>query len=214
MRSVLTLLAIALFSAGVTACGGVSKGTGSVSQTSSGAVASSSTPVATAPSVASTQPNLKRDRDNDYDNSSNSYYDKDDSVILGYGHAAGAADRQAVAAVVKRYYAAAAAGDGAKGCSLIYSIYAETIPENYGRPPAGPPALRGKTCAEVMSKVFKQRQPQLAADSATLKVTGARLEGNRGWALMSFKTMPARSILVHRERGAWKIYALLDSELP
>jgi hypothetical protein len=213
MRSLLALFAI-VFSTGATACGGASKGAGSASQTSPGAVASSSTQATTASSIASTQTNLKRDRDGDYDNSGNGTYDKDDSVVLRYGHAAGASDRQAVAAVVKRYYAAAAAGDGAKGCSLIYSIFAETIPEDYGRPPAGPPALRGKTCAAVMSKVFKQSQPQLAADYATLKVTGVRLEGNRGWALLSFKAMPARSILVHSERGAWKIYALLDTGLP
>jgi hypothetical protein len=213
MRWSLVSVIVVLCGVVVNACGGVSKGTGASSGLSSNAAALSRTRTTPSGSTSS-ESRLKRDRDNDYDSSGNSNYDKDDSVTLDYGHEASAADMQAVTALVERYYAAAAADDGAQGCSLMYSILAEAIPEDYGQPPAGPPSLRGKTCAVVMSKLFNQRHQQLAADSATLKVIDARVEGNRGFALLSFKAMPARSIVIHRERDAWKIYALLDAELP
>jgi hypothetical protein len=213
MKLLLTLPAVVLLGVGATACGGVGKGPVSASQSSSNAAVAGSAVVRTASSATPVQPSPKKDSDGDGDNLTNSFYDTDDKAILAYGHAASAAEVQAVTAVVKRYYAAASAGDGATACSLIYSILAESIAEDYGRPP-GPPALRGKTCAVVMSKLFKQRHQQLTADVFTLKVTGVRVDGKRGSALLSFRRMPDRHILVHRERGAWKIYTLLDAGLP
>jgi hypothetical protein len=188
-------LVIALL--GVTACGGAGKGAGSAAKnaaSTSGTSATTTTPKATEPE----HPH-KTDRDGDSDN--NDY---------AYGRPANAADKRAVRALVKRYYTAAAASDGTKACSLIYSIFAEEIPEVYGEPP-GPSALRGSTCAAVMSKLFKQNHHQLVVDLAELKVTDVRVKRHHALALLSFKAMPPRDIRVHRERRAWKIDELLDS---
>jgi len=129
-----------------------------------------------------------------------------------WGHAAAAGDRRAVVALVKRYYAVAAAGNGSEACSLLYSLFAEEVPEVYGEPP-GEPALRGKTCAIVTSKLFKQRRRRLSVQRASLEVVGVRVRGLRGLALLRFKGKPERDIPVHRERRMWKIDALIDGGL-
>jgi hypothetical protein len=199
MKPSLVLLAIGLLSLSATACGGSSKARSSASQVSSNA------PTTTASGTAPNGLHVKDSNDSD-----NDPYSNDDNVVLYFGHAASAADRRAVTVLVKRYYAAAAADDGARACPLIYGIIAETIPEEFARAPQ----LRGKTCAAVMSKVFKQRHQQVAADIPILKVTGVRVEGKRGIALMYLGTIPELSVFVHREGGAWKMESLFESGLP
>jgi hypothetical protein len=154
-----------------------------------------------------------KDGDNDTDNSSGSYYDSDDDSVRHYGHAADTSDRSAIAALVKRYYAAAATEDGAAACSMILSNLVRSVPRDLGRPP-GPPYLRGNTCAIVMSKIFKEHHLQLAAYAGGLEVTGVRVDHDHGLAVLGFKTLPGRQIRVAREARAWKLEALLDSELP
>lgn len=205
MKAMLALpLVIALL--GVSACGGADKGAGSAAKVSnaaatSGTSATTSTPATTTFKATPAQHPHKNDRDGDSDNNNDDY---------AYGHPASAADKRAVTALVKRYYTAAAAGNGARACSLIYSLFAEDIPEVYGEPP-GPPALRGSTCATVMSKLFRQNHHQLMVDLAELKVTDVRVKRRHALALLGFKTTPPRDIRVHRERGAWKIDEVLDS---
>jgi hypothetical protein len=155
------------------------------------------------------------DRDKDYERTSNrsSYYDIDDYNRPYYPGHASPADSRAVAIVVKRYLEAAAADDGAKACPLIYSLFEETIPETYGQSATFSPNQRGKTCAEVMTGLFAKSHAQLVAEAASVRVTAVRTNGRRGLALLRFTHIPARSIPVHRERGAWKIDALLDTEV-
>lgn len=153
------------------------------------------------------------DRDNDSDNSTGSYYDSDDSGVRDFGHAADASDKQVITTLVERYYHVAAAEDGAAGCSMIMKSLERSLPEDLGRSP-GPTYLRGKTCSAVMSKVFKQDHQQLAAYAAGLEITGVRIDGNRGIAVLGFKALPGRQMRLAREGHAWKLEGLLDSELP
>jgi hypothetical protein len=132
--------------------------------------------------------------------------------ITTYGHKASAADKQAIMALVKRFYVAAGQDDGANACSLIYSILAEAIPEDYGQPP-GPPSLSGKTCAVVMSKLFRQVPGQPPAVLATTEVTGVRVKGRKGYALLRSKVMPAGDISVELELGTWKVGSLIGSAI-
>jgi hypothetical protein len=235
MRPLLASLAIALLGVSLGACGGSGKGAGSASQTSSKTAATaamgdapapgaSTTPAAAAGSFmgdedddesASNQTpgDSSKDNDADFDNDTiknKGYYDGDDGAIRGFGHAAIAAERRAIAALVKRYYAAAAASDGAKACPLINSALEEAIPEDYGQPP-GPAYARGKTCAVVMSKLFEHAHSQLAG---AFEVTGVRVEGREARALLGSRAVPASFVSVKRERGAWKIGALLGEPLP
>jgi hypothetical protein len=196
MKSSVILPIVALLGLGVGACGSARKET-----FSKGA--------STVLGKAATE-RIITDSD-DKDNDANS---DDDIVVLNYGHAARAADERAITTLVNRYYAAAAADDGAKTCSMLYSILAEAVPEEYGQEPA-PPALRGTTCAVVMSKLFRQRHRQFAAEAAALEVTSVRVKGTRGLAVLRFATTPEpRKISVRREHGVWKIKELLDSGMP
>jgi len=158
------------------------------------------------------------DNDADADNDSKAaqnkgYRDSDDRQFVTWGRAADPDVQRAVVALVSHYYEFAAAGNGAAACGLIYVIFAEAIPEDYGQPP-GPPALRGKTCAIVLSKLFKQEHSKIAADSASLKVTGVRVQRAQGRALLGFATAPAAYIGLHREGQTWKIVGLLATALP
>jgi hypothetical protein len=163
--------------------------------------------------VANSNPGGPLDADADTDNDSKSaqnkgYHDADDRADLTWGHRAGAKDAREIAALANRYYALAAAGDGAGGCQLIYRQFEKAIPEDYGQAP-GPPALRGKTCAEVMTKLYKQEAGHLRKDAATLHVTSVRTLGNEGWAIVGFPATPAGRIAVRHERGRWTIDNML-----
>jgi hypothetical protein len=140
----------------------------------------------------------------DYDTPNETRHDKDDDAIEDFGKAADAAEEKAVASLVKRYYAAAAEGDGNKGCTMLFSLLAESVVPDFGEPP-GPPALRGKTCGAVLSKIFKQRHRQFVADSAMLRVVGVRIMGKQGYALLKTAAFPRGSILLRRERTVWKL---------
>jgi hypothetical protein len=194
----LASLAIMLLSVGAAACGGANKATGSASQASSNVAttaAQTTTASTSAKPTATTAPRSGGESSLD---------------ALNYGHEASEPDRRAITALVKRYYAAAAADDGATACSLIYSTFEEAIPEDYGQPP-GPPNLRGKTCAVIMSKLFKQLPGEPPAVLAKTEVTGVSVRGRRGFARLHSSAMHTGSIAVERERQTWKIQALIGS---
>jgi hypothetical protein len=103
----------------------------------------------------------------------------------------------------RRYQAAAAASDGARACSLLFSLYAEAIPEDYGHVSSLPYA-HGPTCAVVMSKIFKHEHRHF--DTA-FRVTGVRVRGNNAIALLGSPTLLASFLSMRRERGTWKVDA-------
>jgi hypothetical protein len=144
-----------------------------------------------------------RDRDDDLDHNS------DDGGVLGFGHAADAADRRSVTRLVTRYFAAAANADGASGCRMLTPLVAETVAERDG----GSPQLSGSTCAVVLSKLFARYHSALVEKQRTLMVTGVRVQGARALAILEFPTMPEkiRQIDGRRVRGSWKLFELLDS---
>lgn len=194
IKTPLVLLAVTLLGVGAGACSGARNGSGPASK------ASSTKPI----------PGFLMG-DQDKDSPSAGYYDSDDGSIRYYGQAATAADARAITALIKRYYAAAASEDGATACALTYFIDVEMIPEHYGQPP-GPLWLRGaNTCSAVLSLVFKHFHSQL---TVAVEVTGVRVSGDRGDALVGFRTLPAGVVKVRREGGAWKIDGLLAVALP
>jgi hypothetical protein len=153
-----------------------------------------------------------RDRDNDADNPSGSYFDRDDDPIRRFGHAAGAADRHAVTALLEHYFTAAITADGATACSLLERLRVTVIPEDIVQ--WGPPYLSGTTCAAVMSKVLRLNHRQVAAHRPTLRVSDVRLEGDVGLVMLAFGKLPGREMTVRREGVTWKLDSLLDNELP
>jgi hypothetical protein len=212
LRSLLACSALALPVIGVTACGS-SKKSGAAPQRSSAASATDSVAATTASSPGSAAGSPVLDDDADNDSPGNSRYDSDNDAVSSYGHPASVADRQVIAALIRHYYAAAAAGDGARACSLSYWLFAESVVEEH-HPGKGPPSLRGDTCAQVASKLFKQRHRELIEDITAFQVAWVRVNRNQGLALLRFGGARERDVLVHRDRGAWKMNVLLDEGAP
>ena len=150
--------------------------------------------------------------DEDTDNGGRlSYLDSDDGSVRYMGRAAGIRDAQAIAALVHRYYLAAAAGSGAGACALLYYIVAESLPEEYARPP-GPPYLSGAgSCQVLMSRVFAHFHAQLAQPP---RVTAVRVEGEHADALLAWTKLPAGFIELRREGRVWKVNKPLATALP
>jgi hypothetical protein len=199
-RLALAPAAAVLLSVGVGACGGAGGGA---------AGSSGSAPHAVTAAAVAKLPLPERQPDSEYD--SDSYQgepDNDNNHV--FGHPAAAAEVSEITALVKRYYAAAAASDGAAGCSLLYSTFAEGVAEDYGQL-AGLSQAQGATCAEVMSKLFERRHRQLSADNATLKVVAVRVLGKRGSVMLDFGGTHGRYLEVHGELGRWKVDSLFDS---
>jgi hypothetical protein len=153
------------------------------------------------------------DRDGDSDNSSGSYYDRDDDAARRFDHAARGAEKRTIARLARRYYAAAAAGDGAAVCSVVVRSLARAVPEDFGRPSA-PPYSRGTTCPQVLSKLLAHYHRQLAAHASVLAISDVRVQHGEGIVVLAFRGLPGRRLNIVRERGAWKLEELLDSELP
>jgi hypothetical protein len=156
---------------------------------------------------------MSKDGDNDTDNRTGTYYDRDDNSARGYGHMADARDGQSIRALVKRYYDAAARQDGAAACSIIVANVARAVPMDLGRPP-GPPYLHGSTCPEVMSKILKQNRGQLTRYAAALKIIDVRVNGDHALAILGFNGLPGRQLRFARENHTWRLEVLLDRELP
>jgi hypothetical protein len=233
MRLLFALLVVPLLGAGIGACGGGGDGTGPASQTSSIITAVSGATPTTVAGARQPAVRLKGDEDDDdsasrdigsspYDNDADfdndrygdgnkGYYDGDDKPIRAYGQAAGTSDKRALAALVERYYAAAAAGDGAAACSVIDPSFAKAIPEDYGQAP-GPGYLRGaKTCPAVMTLLFKYFHSQLGG---AVEVTGVRVKGDQAFVLLGSTTRPASYLTLKRKGGgAWGIEGLLATPL-
>jgi hypothetical protein len=139
-----------------------------------------------------------------------SYHDGDDDLVR-FGEPASAADRRAITSVFKRYQAAAVAEDGVTACHLLYSSFAEAIPEDYGQPP-GPSYLRGgKTCQAVMTMLFRHSHDEL---TSAFDVTGVRVVRNQGVALLGSRKAPASYLDMRRERDVWKVGALIAAPVP
>lgn len=160
-----------------------------------------------------------RSPDNDEDprhdhtpgDSGDGYRDADDLDSLRVGVPASPAEARTIAAVVKRYYAVAVSGDGARACSLMAASFARSVPVDYGQ--YGPSYLHGgKTCAEIASREFAHSRTQL---TSAIYITAVHLEHpDRAYALFGSRTGPASFIAVVRENGAWKIGALLGRPMP
>jgi len=223
MKSLLALLALGLLCVGVAACGGSSnKESASASAPASSTAVTTTTHVdTTSPAVASpsanTQPVHKVTRSDleKYDR------DEDDYIHVPDDHnpappgftPANAADKSAITALVKRYYAAALKGDGAGGCSMIDVGLVKAIPLDYGK--LGPSFLRraAHNCPAVMSLYFKHEHRVLSREVPAMQVARVSVKGNQGVAIMRFGPLHERFITQLREHGRWMIAAVLDGEL-
>jgi hypothetical protein len=193
MRHPLAILATAALSLTLAAC-------------ASNSGASSQNSVNTSTVFAGVAPNRAGDHDTDRDNDGD--HNDDDLHMLGFGYEAGPADYRASVTLLKAYYAAAASENGAKACTLLAPFLAESVAEHVG----DSPALRGKTCAVVMSKLFATTHKLLVEENATLQIQAIRVGGDRALAAIYFPSIPeVRQMAERRIDGGWKLLTLLDT---
>jgi hypothetical protein len=197
MKPLPAIIAVAVLAVDLAACGGGSRGEDSVSQRRSGSTA--------ATHAATTSPSLN--------SPARGVPSTDPQPYVTFGHEAGAAESRAIRAVAERYFAAVAANDGATACSLLYTRLANSIVEDYGTSPPGPPGLQGTTCPEVMSKVFEQRHGRPTPDVGAIEVTTVRIKDAKGIALLHSSNMKLGEITAFHNKGSWQIGQLLGSGL-
>jgi hypothetical protein len=148
------------------------------------------------------------DGDGDSDNRTHSRYDRDDSSVLAFGHAASSVERREIAALVKRYYAMSAARNGAGACTLLSATVKRLL-----RDPAAQHYDSGRTCGQVMTKIFAMNPNELRVIAATVRVTAVRIAHAEAFAVLAFAAQPPHWMLVVRERGGWKIGFIHEREL-
>lgn len=155
------------------------------------------------------------DNDADSDNDSiepRGYYDRDDHSVRLFGHAPGAAQTQALAQTVERYYRAAVNADGARACSLLSAPVVRSVVQDYGRGSAGPAYLRSATtCAGVLTLLFGHSRTQL---EAPIEIVAERVAGGEALVLLGSRIQPAGYLALVREGGGWRLTGLLATQLP
>lgn len=208
-HNILPVLALGL---GLLGCGGASHDTHS--NDPSGAVSGDIATTNSKSAVNSSGGYLKNDGDTDFDDEP-SYHgvpkSDDLSLLRSSGPKAGPAESQTVGGLVKSYYAASAAEDGARACAFLYSSLAGGLEAGQG----GPSGSADKGCTGPMSVLLKQQHQHLLAENvATMTILGVYLKGNTGLVVLGFKNSPESDMLVEREGRTWKIDALFDSEMP
>jgi hypothetical protein len=210
MKIMLALLLVPLLSYCLSACGSSGGSPNQTSQVSSAAdPARDVGKISTAPVPPGGY--LKSDSDNDADEHQKGPSNEDMGEMVTPAHGASNADRRTITAVVKRYYTAAAAGDGALACMLLDPGLATATTQ--GQAQIAPAA--GRSCSASLSRLFQlQHQRLTAEDPATMVVTGVHVDGDAGLATLGFRAMPEGELVLQREGRTWKIDALFDSPLP
>jgi hypothetical protein len=135
--------------------------------------------------------------------------DADDRATFAFGRPVGTA-AGGIADLVRRYYAAAAAEDGAGACRLLVPSLARTLPAAQRGTDAS--ARRpGETCATALAGLFARYHEELAAP---IKIAHMGERGSVTQVILSSRTLRAGSIFLVRERGSWRIEEPLSRPLP
>lgn len=153
--------------------------------------------------------------DSDGDNDRNA-----DENMHTPGREGSPSERRAISDAVRRYYSTALVGNGRAACAMLARPLTTSMLVEYGR--YGAPYLRGNTCTEIMSKVFRHDRRQVVAVASTQKLVDVRLEGDHGYAalhvdlpclrgscVLNERVLHIANVLVKREGDAWKIDSLL-----
>jgi hypothetical protein len=208
-RAWLALPAGVVLALGVTACAGGAGGPSSgVVSTGAGTTASSGSGTTTAGAAAGGGVSIP-ERTVTRPSASTSRTSEGDGSIQTFGGAGSPSELATVTRFVKAYYAAAGAGDGKRACALLSRSIQRSIAGSLGRAMSPP----SKDCARILSLYFAPQAGATDAHIATVAVTGLRVRGNLGYALITTKTIPSGEIPLARESGVWKLAALLGSPL-
>jgi ketosteroid isomerase-like protein len=127
------------------------------------------------------------------------------------GAEAGRSERLAIVSLVKRYYAAAAASDGAHACMMLSADIVAGLSED---PQSSSSPTRQRACTAALSRVYKMQHRLLAEDDvSTMVIVDVRINRDVATAIVGFRTMPVGSVRLLRKKGTWKIDAILDDRM-
>jgi hypothetical protein len=204
-RALFALLALALLGFGFGSCGSSDTATGAKR------AADQRRPTHGKPSDPTGSSVDRPDHDGDGDAhaaTARSFFDEDDSE-RHFGHAARVPEARVVAALVERYYTAAAAHDGARACALLDGGLAAAFAQERS---GGNAATGAGACAAVVEPLLAHSFQWSTAQAARLQVREVRIADDQGLALVDVNS-DDREILVQREGSAWKMAGLFDSEV-
>lgn len=207
IKLILSSLTCALLAVAAVACG----------EAHSGGKPASARSAPIAARVALPEIETKGDPDDDSDRYPKEQPDRDevpDFKTEPFGHPADAAETDAAAAVVKRYYADAVREDGSAACRLLYAPRTETIAAEFGGS-TGSTSKHKATCGSGLSRLFRQLHGLLRSESRGLGVSALRVELNKGSVQLRLAHISTPHFTeVHRERGVWKLDMLVDINHP
>lgn len=150
--------------------------------------------------------------DGDADGDGRGRFDHDDTAVLHAGRRARPGETRAIAALFERYYAAAAAGKGARACALTVRALAAAIPTDEGSPHYGPNFLRGlKTCPAIMSRLFAYTHGEV---SAPIKIVAIRIAEDHAFVVLGSRTMPMSLMEATRDQAGWRVDRFRSVVLP
>jgi hypothetical protein len=183
--------------------------------TTAAPVTAASMHTATVPLAAPRRPGIDDTYDQD-ESASRRWEEGDDREIETYGRPATAVEWRQAAAFAHAYFRAAATEDGAAACTLLTPGLRASLGGGKHNTSDNPPYLRGKTCAQVMSKLFAHRHKLMVAEAAGLEVTDVRVTEITTFILLAFKGIRERRYMgvESRNDSPPKLEALFDSQYP
>jgi hypothetical protein len=129
--------------------------------------------------------------------------------IENYGSEADADTKAAIARAVQDFYVARSTGDVAQACTLLSRAIRQELVQRLGEPgQAG-----DRQCPAALAQLLRNTPARYRARLKQAEVTGARVKGDRGFALIDITAVPEHFIPVERENGAWKVAAVAGSSL-
>lgn len=168
----------------------------------------------TAPLGAPKRPGINDTYDGD-DNSPRSSEQGDDVEVEDYSHPATAAEWRQATAFVHRFFQLAVAEDGAAVCARMTPILRASLGGGKFTNNPRPSYERGRTCAEVMRKVFAHDHQELQAKLTGFEVTAVLTSDVTTFVLLAFKGIRERRIMGLNKVGHTLQYeALTDSQYP
>jgi ketosteroid isomerase-like protein len=138
------------------------------------------------------------------------YHDTDDNPLSFSTEArvASAYEARTITALVRRYFAAVAAGDAKRACSMLPTSAVAAMPVTYGK--FGPSYLHGaKTCQAVVTRIFKHARGEWSGRVAVTGVVVMNAEHTA--AMLGSAKAPASIAVFQREGGGWRVVGPLPS---
>lgn len=207
--SLATLVAVALLSAVLVACGG-DDGTGSDSVARDGGESASTTTAATKDEPPGQGYKTKTTTTGKGAHGAEVFFSENGTNdVQKFGVEASAAERQAAAEAVGGYIEGGAEERWAQQCQYLSKTIIEPLEKAVAAEGRG-----DESCAEILDAIGKRSPAYRRADNMARAVGSLRVEGNRGYAIYWGTDGFEYGIPVSREGGQWKVAAAEPLLLP